>query len=108
MRRDWGYRREFEAFSPDGSRLAFRTGHGGLSDQGEPWMASFDSRGRDSTKRLVTAALSSRLQTFRHFAQGGAASSRGNRHVAFPAIGTKRAQGLQVSLAGTETGCVER
>jgi conjugative relaxase-like TrwC/TraI family protein len=35
MRRDWGFRREFEAFSPDGSRLAFRTGHGGRSDQGE-------------------------------------------------------------------------
>src|SRR2546428_1196210 len=108
MRRDWGYRREFEAFSPNGSRLAFRTGHGGLSDQGEPWMASFDSRGRVSTKRLVTAALSSRLQTFRHFAQGGAAWSRDNRHVAFPAIDTKRDQNLQVYVVDTETGTVER
>ena len=95
MRRDWGFRREFEAFSPDGSRLAFRTGHGGRSDQGELRMASFDSKGRVSIKPLVAEPLSSRLQIFRHFAQGGAAWSRDNRHVAFPAIDTAREQHLQ-------------
>ena len=108
MRRDWGFRREFEAFSPDGSRLAFRTGRGGMSDQGELRMASFDSRGRVSIKPLVAEPLSSRLQNFRHYAQGGAAWSRDNRHVAFPAIDTTRDQHLQVYVVDTETGTMER
>jgi dipeptidyl aminopeptidase/acylaminoacyl peptidase len=108
MRRNAGYPREFEAFSPDGSHLAFRTGHGGYRDQGELWMASFDRRGRVSIKPLVTDPLSSRLQTFMHFAGGGAAWSPDNRHVAFPAVDTTKDQHLQVYVVDTETGALER
>ena len=108
MRRNSGYLREFEALSPDGSRLAFRTGHGGVRDQGELRVAAFDRAGGVSVKPLVTGSLASRLQTFVHFAAGGTAWSRDNRHVAFTAVDTANDQHLQLYVADAETGTVER
>src|SRR2546425_1789563 len=108
MRRNSGYPREFEALSSDGSRLAFRTGHGGVRDQGELRVAAFDRAGGVSVKPLVTGSLASRLQTFVHFAAGGTAWSRDNRHVAFTAVDTANDQHLQLYVADAETGTVER
>lgn len=108
MRRDVSPLREFDALSPDGSRLVFRTGHGGPYDQGELRVASLDASGRSRVKPLVDPELGARLQTFVHVAGTGAVWSADNRRVAFVALDPEQDTNLQVYVADTDAGKIER
>ena len=105
MARDVGFQREFDALSPDGTRLVFRTGRGSVANQGELRVAYLNgaAASRVSVKPLLKGEFASRLQTFVHFAGGGAAWSSDNRRIAFPALDKTQDKQLQIYVVDIES-----
>jgi len=93
----------FVAWSPDSRQLLFRAGEG----VGVPLVASINNK--DEIHPLLPDLLTAELKTFQNWAAGGPSWSFDNNRVAFLAWrANQSSQGLQVYVANSETGQVEK
>ncbi len=106
MARQLSVRRPFVAWPADGTRLAFRTGSGGVYGQGTPMIA--DVRSGVRVTALLPDSLLGRLNTFRHSAAGGPSWDPDGSRIAFLAEDTTHDADLEVYVKDMRTGVIER